>query len=104
MWKTLRQAGIGALYEAYARLKEKLAREGLFDAGRKRPLPRFPARIGIVTSLQAAALRDVLAALKRRAAHLPIVIYPASVQGVGAEQQIGHRAAAGWQAVANATC
>lgn len=86
--ENLRQAGIGALYEAYARLKEKLAREGLFDAGRKRPLPRFPACIGIVTSLQAAALRDVLAALKRRAPHLQIVIYPAAVQGAGAEQQL----------------
>jgi exodeoxyribonuclease VII large subunit len=86
--ENLRQAGIGALYEAYARLKAKLAAEGLFDAGRKRPLPRFPARVGIITSLQAAALRDVLAALKRRAAHLPIVIYPAPVQGAGAEQQL----------------
>lgn len=86
--ENLRQAGIGALYEAYARLKEKLAREGLFDTGRKRPLPRFPARIGVITSLQAAALRDVLAALKRRAAHMPIVIYPAPVQGVGAVPQL----------------
>lgn len=86
--ENLRQAGIGALYEAYARLKAKLAAEGLFEASRKRPLPRFPARVGIVTSLQAAALRDVLAALKRRAAHLPIVIYPAAVQGTGAEQQL----------------
>lgn len=97
----LRQAGIGALYEAYARLKEKLAREGLFDAGRKRPLPRFPARIGLVTSLQAAALRDVLAALKRRAPQVPIVIYPAAVQGAGAEQQL---AAALQQAASRREC
>ena len=81
---TLRQAGIGALYEAFARLKEKLGREGLFDARRKRALPAFPRRIGVVTSLQAAALRDVLAALRRRAPHVPLTIYPAAVQGAAA--------------------
>jgi len=99
--ENLRQAGIGALYEAYARLKEKLGREGLFDATRKRPLPRFPKSVGVVTSMQAAALRDVLAALKRRAAHLPIVIYPAPVQGAGAAQQL---AAALRQAASRREC
>ncbi|MCK7493440.1 MAG: hypothetical protein MZW92_20190 [Comamonadaceae bacterium] len=64
---TLRQAGIGALYEAFARLRQRLEAEGLFDPARKRPLPRYPRRVGIVTSLQAAALRDVLAAFERRA-------------------------------------
>jgi exodeoxyribonuclease VII large subunit len=86
--ETLRHAGIGALYEAYARLKEKLEREGLFDAARKRPLPRFPRRVGIVTSLQAAALHDVLAALKRRAPHIPVVIHPAPVQGEDAAREL----------------
>ena len=86
--ETLRHAGIGALYEAYARLKEKLEREGLFDAARKRPLPRFPRRVGIVTSLQAAALHDVLAALKRRAPHVPVVIHPAPVQGEDAAREL----------------
>ena len=82
--ETLRQAGSGALFEAFARLREKLEKEGLFAAERRLPLPRFPRRIGIVTSLQAAALRDVLAALERRARHLPVAIYPTLVQGEGA--------------------
>lgn len=86
--EALRQAGIGALYEAFARLREKLEKEGLFAEERRKPLPRFPHRIGIVTSLQAAALRDILAALKRRCPHLPVVIYPAPVQGEGAAEKI----------------
>jgi exodeoxyribonuclease VII large subunit len=86
--EALRQAGIGALYEAFARLREKLDKEGLFAAERKKPLPRFPRRIGIVTSLQAAALRDILSALERRSPHLPVVIYPTPVQGEGAAEKI----------------
>lgn len=86
--ETLRHAGIGALFEAFARLRGKLESEGLFAAERKLPLPRFPRRIGIVTSLQAAALHDVLAALKRRAPHLPVVIFPTLVQGEGAAEGI----------------
>ena len=61
--ETMRRSGLGALYEAFAKLKVKLEREGLFDPARKRPLPRFPRVIGIVTSPQAAALRDVLTTL-----------------------------------------
>jgi len=80
----MRHAGIGALFEAFARLRAKLDNEGLFAPERKRPLPRFARRLGIVTSLQAAALHDILAALARRAPHLPIVIYPTLVQGDGA--------------------
>lgn len=86
--ETLRRAGVGALHEAFARLRDRLATEGLFDARLKRPLPRYPARIGIVTSLQAAALRDVVAALKRRAPHVPVVLYPVPVQGDGAAEKI----------------
>lgn len=86
--EALRRAGLGRLYEAYLRLKEKLAAEGLFAEARKRPLPRFPRRIGIVTSPRAAALRDVVAALARRAAHLPIILYPTLVQGADAGSQI----------------
>lgn len=86
--ETLRRAGIGALYEAFARLKDKLAAEGLFASERKRALPAYPRRVGVVSSLQAAALRDVLAALARRAPHLPVVIYPTAVQGEGAAAQI----------------
>lgn len=84
----LRRAGIGARYEAYARLCAKLKGEGLFSPERKRPLPRFPRRVGIVTSPQAAALRDVLTALKRRAPHLPVILYPTPVQGEGAAEKI----------------
>ncbi|MBN8442682.1 MAG: exodeoxyribonuclease VII large subunit [Thauera sp.] len=86
--EALRPAGIGNLFEAFNRLKEKLAAEGLFDPSRKRAPPRFPRGIGIVTSLAAAALRDVLAALQRRAPHLPIVLYPAPVQGADAPARL----------------
>ncbi len=84
----LRRAGIGARYEAYARLREKLQLEGMFSPEKKRPLPRFPRRVGIVTSPQAAALRDVLSALQRRAPHLPVILYPTPVQGEGAAEKI----------------
>lgn len=86
--ENLRQAGVGSLFEAYERLRRGLEAEGLFAATRKRPLPALPRRIGIVTSPQAAALRDVLAALERRAPHLPVVLYPTPVQGEGAGRQI----------------
>lgn len=84
----LRRAGLGALYEAYGRLRERLAGEGLFDPARKRALPRFPRRLAVLTSLQAAALRDVLAALRRRAPHVPVEVHPVPVQGNGAAEQI----------------
>ena len=86
--ETLRHAGAGSLYAAFARLKEELEREGLFDAARKRPLPSYPKCIGIVTSLQAAALRDVLATLARRAPHVPVIVHPAPVQGEGAARDL----------------
>ena len=84
----LRPAGPGALFEAFERLKRKLESEGLFDAARKRPLPFLPAQIGIVTSPQAAALRDVLTTLSRRMPGIPVVLYPTPVQGEGAAQKI----------------
>jgi exodeoxyribonuclease VII large subunit len=77
----LQRAGLGALYEAYERLKAKLEAEGLFDADRKKPLPVHPRQIGIVTSPDAAALRDVLTTLKRRMPGIPVVLYPTPVQG-----------------------
>ncbi|MBI4194714.1 MAG: exodeoxyribonuclease VII large subunit [Betaproteobacteria bacterium] len=86
--ENMRRAGLGALYEAFERLKAKLEKEGLFDAARKKPLPGFPRRVGVITSLQAAALRDVLTTLKRRMPSLPVVVYPAPVQGEGAGQKI----------------
>jgi exodeoxyribonuclease VII large subunit len=81
--EAVRRTGQGRLYEAFLRLKAQLEAEGLFAAERKRALPTHPRAIGIVTSLQAAALRDVLTTLSRRAPHIPVIIYPAPVQGVG---------------------
>jgi exodeoxyribonuclease VII large subunit len=80
--------GIGALQAAFERLKQKLATEGLFDAGRKRPLPRFPRRVGLVTSPTGAALRDVLHVIGRRFAGLELVLASCRVQGAGAELEI----------------
>ena len=79
--QSMRRAGMGGLYEAFLKLKAKLAKEGLFDAERKREIPTHPRSIGIITSPQAAALKDVLSTLARRAPHIPIVIYPTLVQG-----------------------
>jgi len=86
--ESMRRAGRGDLHEAFLRLKEKLAAEGLFDPARKRPIPAMPATIGVVTSLGAAALRDVLSALARRAPHVAVVIYPAPVQGADAAERL----------------
>ncbi|NOU24736.1 MAG: exodeoxyribonuclease VII large subunit [Methylotenera sp.] len=84
----LQRAGLGMLFEAFEKLKAKLQHEGLFDASLKKPLPTQPKKIGIVTSPDAAALRDVLTTLKRRMPSIPIVIYPTPVQGKGAASQI----------------
>ncbi|MPZ42397.1 MAG: exodeoxyribonuclease VII large subunit [Betaproteobacteria bacterium] len=86
--EAVRRSGMGALYEAFERLKTRLAAEGLFDNERKRPLPEYPRRVGIVTSPQAAALRDVLSILRKRMPALPVIVYPAPVQGAGAAQYI----------------
>ena len=80
--------GIGALQAAFERLKQKLAAEGLFAAERKRPLPRYPRRIGVVTSPTAAAFREVLHVIERRFAGLEIVLAPCRVQGDGAAAEI----------------
>ncbi|MDR2015814.1 MAG: exodeoxyribonuclease VII large subunit [Azoarcus sp.] len=86
--EALRPAGAGNLAEAFRRLKDKLAAEGLFDPARRRPLPAFPKGVGIITSPAAAALRDVLVTLRRRAPGLPVTIYPAFVQGTDAPRQL----------------
>jgi exodeoxyribonuclease VII large subunit len=86
--ESMRRDGAGNLFEAFLRLKEKLAREGLFDADRKRPLPEMPRAIGVVSSLQAAALHDILTALRRRAPMISVVVYPTPVQGEGAGARI----------------
>ncbi|RKE34502.1 exodeoxyribonuclease VII large subunit [Paraburkholderia sp. BL23I1N1] len=86
--EAVRRTGQGRLYEAFLKLKAQLEAEGLFAAERKRALPPHPRAIGIVTSLQAAALRDVVTTLSRRAPHIPVIVYPAPVQGVGASARL----------------
>ncbi|MEI7614123.1 MAG: exodeoxyribonuclease VII large subunit [Betaproteobacteria bacterium] len=99
--ETARKAGVGNLYEQFLRLKDQLEREGLLASAGKRALPAYPRRIGIITSLQAAALRDVLSTLTRRAPHLDIILYPTPVQGEDAAALI---AAAVLQASQRAEC
>ena len=86
--ESMRQAGQGTLFEQFLQLKAKLEAEGLFESARKRALPIMPRAIGVVTSLGAAALHDVVTALQRRAPHIPVVIYPASVQGAQAAGEL----------------
>jgi exodeoxyribonuclease VII large subunit len=84
----LEPRGLGALQLAFEQLKARLAAEGLFEQGRKRPLPRFPRKIGIVTSPSGAAIRDMLRVIGRRFGEIHIVLAPARVQGEGAAQEI----------------
>jgi len=80
--------GIGALQLAFEQLRDRLSHEGLFDEARKRPLPEFPRTVGVVTSLTGAAIRDIVAVLRRRCPIVNILIAPVSVQGDGAGEQI----------------
>jgi exodeoxyribonuclease VII large subunit len=84
----LAQAGFGVLQRAFEALKQRLATEGLFDPARKRALPRFPRRLGVITSPAGAAMRDILSVLRRRYPALPVLIYPVPVQGEAAAQAI----------------
>ena len=86
--ESMQRAGQGALFEQFLRLKAQLESEGLFEMARKRPLPALPRGIGVVTSLGAAALHDVVTALRRRVPHIPVVIVPALVQGAQAPQSL----------------
>ena len=86
--ETIRRAGQGDLFERFLRLKAQLEAEGLFAAETKRLLPIFPRHLAIVTSPQAAALRDVISTLQRRAPHLRITLLPTPVQGEGAGEKI----------------
>lgn len=86
--ESMRRAGLGALFEAFEKLKSRLSLEGLFDQAQKQTPPVFPQRIGIITSPAAAALRDVLTTLRRRMPNIPALIYPVPVQGEGAAQKI----------------
>jgi len=86
--ESLRRAGQGALFEQFLQRKARLETEGLFDPARKRALPTVPRAIGLVTSLGAAALHDVVTALRRRVPHIPVVLAPAAVQGAGAPAEL----------------
>jgi exodeoxyribonuclease VII large subunit len=84
----LEPAGAGAAQRAFEQLKAKLQAEGLFDAARKRDLPAFPRRLGVITSPSGAAIRDVLKVLRRRSPHLPVLVFPAQVQGAAAAGEL----------------
>ena len=86
--ESMQRAGQGALFEQFLRLKAQQEGEGLFDPRRKRPLPVQPRGIGLITSLGAAALHDVVTALRRRVPHIPVVLIPAQVQGAAAPQSM----------------
>jgi len=86
--EAMRQAGLGPLYERFLRLKKKLGDEGLFDPALKRPIPQHPQAIGVLTSVAAAALRDVLTTIARRNPAIPVIVYPVPVQGEGAGARI----------------
>ena len=86
--RAIEPQGVGALQIAFEKLKRKLQGEGLFDTARKRPLPRYPRRLGIVTSPTGAAIRDVLHVIERRAPGLEIILAPSRVQGDGAAREI----------------
>ncbi|RZL86371.1 MAG: exodeoxyribonuclease VII large subunit [Variovorax sp.] len=87
--ESLRRAGPGALFEQFLQRKARLEAEGLFESARKRPLPTMPQAVGVVTSLGAAALHDVVSALRRRVPHIPVVLAPAAVQGASAPGELG---------------
>ena len=91
---TVEPKGVGALQLAFEQLKERLAGEGLFDQDRKKPLPAFPGTVGVVTSLTGAAIRDILAVLRRRWPTIHILIAPVQVQGESAGRQVAEALAA----------
>lgn len=86
--ETMEEAGDGALRRAFELLKQRLAGEGLFEHEHKRPLPKWPKRIGVITSPSGAAIHDVLTVLKRRFAGLEVILYPCQVQGEAAKHEI----------------
>ena len=80
--------GVGELYIAYEQLKKQLEEEGLFRPEHKKPIPKFPKRVGVVTASTGAAVRDIINVITRRYPMAEIVIYPAQVQGVGAAESV----------------
>ena len=86
--ETMQRAGQGDLFAQFLKLKANLEAEGLFDPSRKRDIPAHPRAIGVITSLGAAALHDVVSALQRRVPHIPVIVAPASVQGINAPSEL----------------
>lgn len=80
--------GVGELYIAYEKLKKRLAEEGLFDESRKKPIPKYPEKVGVVTATTGAAVRDIINVIIRRFPYCEIIIYPSLVQGAGARENI----------------
>jgi exodeoxyribonuclease VII large subunit len=85
---TMKQVGIGDLYIAFMKLKEKLEKEGLFDLDHKKPIPVFPRRVGVITSSTGAAVRDIINVARRRNRNVNLLIYPSLVQGTGASADV----------------
>lgn len=86
--QSIREAGIGSLYEQFEALKQKLKMEGLFDPGRKRPVPLYPRKVAVITSSSGAALHDILNVSGLRNPCIPLVLIPSGVQGAGASAEI----------------
>ena len=84
----MEEAGVGALRRAFDKLKLKLAEQGLFSTANKKPLPTLPKTIGVITSPSGAAIRDILAVLRRRFPAIPVIVYPVAVQGENAQYEI----------------
>lgn len=80
--------GVGELYVAYEQLKKRLTAEGLFDESKKKPIPQYPERVGVVTATTGAAVRDIINVITRRYPYCEIIIYPSLVQGAGAKENI----------------
>jgi exodeoxyribonuclease VII large subunit len=85
---SMKQVGLGELYIAFNKLKDKLLKDGLFDEANKKPIPRFPNRIGVITSPTGAAVRDIINVATRRNKNVDILLYPARVQGEGASNEL----------------
>ena len=84
----LEPRGLGALQKAFENLKNQLSREGLFDEDKKKPIPKFPWKIGVITSATGAAIRDILSITKRRNPKVSVLVYPVQVQGKGSAEEI----------------
>ncbi|MGL4654706.1 MAG: exodeoxyribonuclease VII large subunit [Sarcina sp.] len=86
--KEISSLGIGELFEKFEKMKKELEREGIFEAAYKRAIPKFPRRIGVITSSTGAAVRDIIQVIRRRNKLVDIVVYPAKVQGIAAEETL----------------